>query len=204
MTADNEPKYSETQLETLVTDGVARETAALSTANGELQSQVETLTSEKAELATQVATLETEVATERTAKEAAEQQLADFKAEQEQAAEQARLTKERTDAFKEAAGHLFGEDHYTDERAAQWAGMSEEAFAGVLETVSAAAESAGKKGPAPEGDDKGKGSEQASEQQRETAAFGGGAKPGDKGGAATESSTARRFFSASGRLPAGV
>lgn len=202
MTAENEPKYSETQLETLVGDGVARQTATLSDANSELQSQVETLTSEKAELATQVATLETEVATERTAKEAAEQQLADSKAEQEEAVEQARLTKERTEAFHEAAGHLFGEDHYTEERAAQWAGMSEEAFAGVLETVSAAAESAGKKGPAPEGD-KGK-AEQASEQQRETAAFGGGAKPGDKGGAASESSTARQFFAASGRLPAGV
>lgn len=191
-----EVKYTETQLETLVSDGVARETAALTEVNEELRSQVDTLTSEKAELETTVTTLETERDTERAAKEAAIQEFADFKAEQEEAAAQAALRDDRVKAFKEAAGALHGEDYYTEERAEKWAAMPEDIFTDTLETVSAAAEAAGKKDGEPAKGADGK------ETARETAAFGGGGKPTSK--AADGQSTARRFLSAGGRIPANI
>lgn len=193
-------KYTETQLQDLVTNGVARETAALTEANEELQGQVDTLTTDKADLETKVTGLEAEVAAERAAKETAIQEFADFKAEQEEAAEQARLRDERVKAFKEAAGSLHGDDYYTEERAEAWSAMPEEAFASILETVSTAAEAAGKRND--EGvDSKGDVKEKAA---RETAAFAGGGQPSSKSKGAEGSSTTRRFFSAGGRLPSGV
>lgn len=199
MAGEDDKVYSQSQFEALVRDGVQRETAALTEANTDLSSQLETANAKIAEQDQAIAGLEADKAAAEKATEDAKQELADFQAEQERAVELAQLTQERVDKVKAAANGLFDDEYYTDERSAKWAEMAEDVFETVLESIASAAERAG--GSGGEGDE-GSGADVGTkpEQARETAAF----AQGKDSAPAQTGSTLRNFMTASGRLPSGV
>lgn len=112
--------FTEGEAYAIVADNVRRETAAVTTEN-------ETLKREKSELETKLETADAALATEKAAREKAEKDLADFKAEQEREAAAAAVKDERVAKVRETAKHL-GDDFFTAERAARWAGMEQERF----------------------------------------------------------------------------
>jgi chromosome segregation ATPase len=129
MADDNKPvrTFTEQEAYALVADNVSRETAAAA-------AQVETLTSEKAALAQKLELAEAGLATEKTARETAEQALADFKAQVETEKAQAARKGDRVAKVRETAKHLKDE-FFTDDRAARWSAMDDDAFEGYIKEL---------------------------------------------------------------------
>lgn len=122
--------FTEAEHAALLTDAVARETAALTESN-------EKLSTEKAELIERVDVLEAEKATITAERDSARQELVDFKAEVEEK-EQAQVRKAEREARVRAANENLPDDYFTEQRTEQWAGMSEEAFESFVAAVEAA------------------------------------------------------------------
>jgi hypothetical protein len=174
-TAANANVYTEAQNFALLTSAVERETASLTGEKKTLEAQVGTLESEKATLADELAglknrldVLEAEKAAAEARADAAAQEFADYKAEQALQAQIAELKTSRVEQVK-AANATLGADFFSEERAARWAAMSEEAFAALLADITEVA-AAGKSEGGGDGGEKKKDVEMA----RETAAFTGG------------------------------
>jgi chromosome segregation ATPase len=172
--ADGERTFTEAEHFALLTDAVSRETASLSKATEQLES-------EKGALQVQVTTLEAELAAEKQAKDSVTAEFDKFKADLAELAAVAERKEDRVKAVKAAAPHL-AEDYFTAERADTWASMSDETFAVLIEGLETAAKAA----PAAE-------AAASTELPTETAALQGGASP-----TATkpDSSTTSRFLAA--------
>ena len=190
MAANDELKYTEVQHFAIVESAVARETSELAAKNTELDTQVASLTTEKASLEAERAELQTRVDVVEAEKSAAVAATAEvqaafdaFKNELAEKAEKAARKSERVDAIK-AANAGLAEDYFTEERAARWAEMSDEAFSTLIENLGAVTTTA--KAETTEAT--------ATEQARETSAFKGGASPS----AASGESSLRQLFTATG------
>lgn len=197
-----DPKYTEEQHVAILTDAVARETAALQSVKDELETRADTLETEKAEAVTALTeaqnrndVLESEKAAETARADAAEKAFADFKAEQahQEAVVAARV--ERAEAIK-AADPSLEEDYFSEERVTRWAEMSAEQFQSLVNDLTEAA--AKRKPAATKDEDEDKGPAWMKEKSRETAAFTGGQAPTD----ADKGSTLGSFLTATGKLPA--
>lgn len=164
--------YTEAQHFALLESAIARETAQLTDEKGSLQAQVETLSSEKATLATELDgaknrldVLEAEKAAAEARAEAAVKEFEDFKAEMARKAEVAEKKTARVERVK-SANSALGEGYFTEERAARWAEMSDEAFDALIADL---VEAAAAVKPAELASEK-----PATELARESAAFKGG------------------------------
>ena len=140
--------YTEAEHLALMADAVTRETAALTEAKGELEGQT-------SELSARVDVLEAEKAAAESARDQVQADFDAFKAEVERAREIETAKQDRLDRVK-AANEQLPDSYFTDERIQRWAEMTEEAFALLIDDLSAAAVA----GPA-----------------KETAAFSGGESP---------------------------
>ena len=140
--------YTEAEHLALMADAVTRETASLTEAKGSLETNV-------SELSARVDVLEAEKAAAESAKDQVQADFDAYKAEVERAREVETAKKERLDRVK-AANEQLPDSYFTDERILRWAEMTEEAFASLIDDLSAAAVA----GPA-----------------KETAAFSGGDSP---------------------------
>jgi chromosome segregation ATPase len=146
--ADDKRVYTEVEHLALMADAVTRETAELSEAKGELETKV-------SELSQRVDVLEAEKAALETAKAEVEAKFEEFQTEVERAQAVEAAKKDRLEKVK-AANEQLPDSYFTDERIQRWAEMTEEAFASLIDDLSAAAVA----GPA-----------------KETAAFAGGETP---------------------------
>lgn len=146
--AGEDRTYAEAEHLALMTDAVRRETAELAEVKAGLETKVSELTG-------QVDVLEAEKAALDTAKAEVEKAFSDYKAEVERAREVETAKHERLTRVK-AANEGLPDSYFTDERIQRWAEMTEEAFASLIEDLTAAATA----GPA-----------------KETAAFSGGQSP---------------------------
>lgn len=128
--ADNDRTYTEAEHLALKADAVTRETAELTQAKEQLETQVSELTSK-------VDVLEAEKAAAEKKAADVQAEFDEFKAETERAAQLEVLKKERTDAVK-AANDALPDEYFTPERAARWAAMEEEPFNDFLESIKVA------------------------------------------------------------------
>lgn len=135
--------FTEDEHLAILTDRVAKETAAITADRDKVaaeKSQLET------KHATEVSELQTKLDVTESAKVAAEQkaekveqEFADYKAGIEQLAEQAARKDERLAKVKEVAAHL-GEDFFKDEaRVERIVAMDEDGFTGYLDDLKATA-----------------------------------------------------------------
>jgi chromosome segregation ATPase len=186
-----DPKYTEDQHVALVSAAVERETASLASANGELETQVASLQSDVTALQTKVDVLEAEKA---AALQAIEEKQAEFDAfkdalEAEKALAQAKV--DRVARVKAAAPSLTDEYLSDEARQTRWAGMSEDAFEALIDSLTETAKAA----PAVEqADDK----TDTKTAARETAAFTGGK---DVSAPKTGGTRLRDLFAATGYGP---
>lgn len=128
-----DPKtFTEDEHLAILTDRVAKETAELTTANGELETTV-------TDLQTKLDVAEAARVSAEQERDAAKQEFADFKAEIESEREAAAKKDERLKQAKETAAHL-GDDFFDDEaRVNRIVAMSDEAFGGYLDDLKATA-----------------------------------------------------------------
>lgn len=193
---DGERTFTEAQHFALLTDAVARETATLSAAKEQLETQVTELSSDKAALTANVTDLQSKIdvleAEKAAAEKARDEAAAEFEAykqaEAEKAAIEARRA-ERVTAVK-AADPALTEEYFTDVRAQRWAEMTDEAFASLVSDLTEAA--AARPGTSAET------AAATPEAQRETAAFKGGESPTSGGG----ESLLGTFLAKTGHAPA--
>lgn len=142
--------YTEAEHLALMADAVKRETAELAEAKDGLGTQV-------SELSQRVDVLEAEKAAAETKASQVQADFDAFKAEVERAREVETAKQERLSKVK-AANEQLPDSYFTDERIQRWAEMTEEAFASLIDDLTAAAVA----GPV-----------------KETAAFSGGESPTD-------------------------
>jgi len=190
--------YTEDQHFALLTAAVERETAELSTAKGELEAQVASLTESQTELQTRVDALEAEKASLTAARDEAVKEFEDFKADLAEKAEVEARKADRIAAIK-AANSDLDDEYFTDERVNRWAEMADEQFAVVLEAIETSAAAAKKKNKS-DGDAEDKvdgGADEMKEKARETAAFKGGDAPSAGGGF-----NVTQFLQSTGKMPA--
>jgi hypothetical protein len=140
--------YTEAEHLALMADAVKRETADLTEVKGGLEST-------NSELSAKVDVLEAEKASLQSDKDKVQADFDAFKAEVERAREVETAKNERLAKVK-AANEQLPDSYFTDERIQRWAEMTEEAFASLIDDLTAAAGA----GPV-----------------KETAAFSGGESP---------------------------
>ena len=155
--------YTEAEHLALMADAVKRETASLSEAKETAETQISTLSA-------RVDVLEAEKAAAETKVSQVQADFDAFKAEVERAREVETAKQDRLSRVK-AANEQLPDSYFTDERIQRWAEMTEEAFASLIDDLTAAAVA----GPV-----------------KETAAFSGGETPTS----ATTSVTAGSIFAA--------
>ena len=151
--------YTEAEHLALMADAVKRETAELTEVKGGLETSV-------SDLSARVDVLEAEKAAAETKVSQVQADFDAFKAEVERAREVETAKNERLAKVK-AANEALPDSYFTDERIQRWAEMTEEAFASLIDDLTAAAGA----GPV-----------------KETAAFSGGESPTDKAASVTAGS----------------
>lgn len=139
----SEPRiFTEDEMNAVLADRVAKETASLS-------ENVAALTAEKADLAAKLDVAEaTKVALE-TEKAAAVKEFEDFKASLEAEKAQAAKKDERLAAVKVAASHLTDEFFTDEDRIARIVAMSDDSFAGYVADLGATNSAPAVEGGAP-------------------------------------------------------
>lgn len=150
MAGSDDRTYTEAEHLALMTDAVKRETAELAEVKAGLEST-------NSELAAKVDVLEAEKAAAETKASQVQADFDAFKAEVERAREVEAAKQDRLKTVK-AANESLPDSYFTEERIQRWAEMTEEAFASLIDDLTAAAGSV-----------------------KETAAFSGGESPADKG-----------------------
>ena len=123
--------YTEAEHLALMADAVKRETAELSTAKETAETQI-------SELSARVDVLEAEKAAAETNASQVQADFDAFKAEVERAREVETAKQDRLKAVK-AANEQLPDTYFTDERIQRWAEMTEEAFASLIDDLTAAA-----------------------------------------------------------------
>jgi hypothetical protein len=123
--------YTEAEHLALMADAVKRETASLS----EVKESAETKVSE---LSARVDVLEAEKASAETKVTEVQMAFDTYKAEVERAREIETAKQDRVARVK-AANDALPETYFTDERVQRWAEMTEEAFAAIVDDLTAAA-----------------------------------------------------------------
>src|SRR3954465_7911372 len=198
----DEVTYTGQQHVALLRDAVERETASLTSANAELNTEKAALETTISELTAAKETAEAQVDVLTAAKETAEQKSAviqkefdDFKAELDRQREVAERRAERVEKIRTAAPQLSDEFLSDESRQARWAEMADDAFDALVESLGQTASGA----PAAAGSEAASAAKPAPA-QRESAAFTGGEAP-----TSTDSTSGlRSLMPATGRLPAGA
>lgn len=197
--ADGERTFTEAQHFALLTDAVARETASLSTAKEQLDTQIADLSTEKAALAGTVTELQSKIdvleAEKAAAEKARDEATASFEAHKQAEAEKAAVEARKSErvAAVKAADNGLTDEYFTDARAQRWAEMSDEAFTSLVSDLTEAAAAR----PAPTSTEAAAVTPEAA---RETAAF----KGGDTPTAGSGKSLFGEFLTRTGHAPASV